>query len=379
MKRVLICGFYGNYNFGDEAMLAGMINLLRSQSNDLSITVFSNDPPDTKRRFGVDALHQQNSQLNQRIKRLLEFINNRYFILGGGELQDTMKGSVAKTWLTHLQQAIRFRHQTMILGISVGEIFRPETKALIPQVLNQVDLIAVRDTKSQLKLQQLGVSNTIHVMSDLALETLPERGFSSQPVAEKKIHVGISVRHLKERGPNVDVNLYPTFQKEIAAIADFLVEKYGATVHFLPFRTYKDRYHPFDDDYVSCLDVLRYSRYGNQFVIHRYFPSLQDFHILTSQFDLMIGMRLHALILTAGLGVPVIAAEYDVKVAGFMEEIGQKERSISLSNFKRERIIPMIETILEDPLNTRHDILAGIKSYREKTAKVQENLKQIFR
>ncbi|MDJ0553997.1 MAG: polysaccharide pyruvyl transferase family protein [Microcoleaceae cyanobacterium MO_207.B10] len=380
MKRVLICGFYGSYNLSDEAMLAGMINLLRSQSNDLSMTVFSNDPPDTKKRFGVDSISLQNSHPNHKIKLLLELIDNRYFILGGGDLlRDTVKTSIAKTWLNTLQQAIRFRHQTMILGISVGEIFRSETKALIPKVLNQVNLIGVRDTKSKLKLQELGVTNTIHVMSDLALEALPERGFYSQSITDKKIHVGISVSHLKERSSNVDVNLYPTFQKEIAAIADFLVEKYAATVHFLPFRTYKEKYHPTDDDYVSALDVLRYSRYANKLIVHRYFSSLQDFNIFTNQLDLMIGTRLHSLILTGGLGIPVIAAEYDVKVAGFMEEIGQKEYSISLQNFKKERIIPIIEKILDNPYNARKDILAGINTYREKTTKIQESLKQIFR
>ncbi|MGB3514681.1 MAG: polysaccharide pyruvyl transferase family protein [Microcoleaceae cyanobacterium] len=380
MKRVLICGFYGNYNLSDEAMLVGMINLLRSQTNQLSITVFSNDPQETKIRFGINAIEWQNPKPNVRVKRLFEFIDNRYFILGGGDLlRDTVKTSVAKTWLAPLQQAIRFRHQTMILGISVGEFFRPETKILIPQILNQVNLIAVRDTKSKLKLQELGVNKTIHVMSDLALSALPERGFSSQSVTDKKINVGISVCYLRERNPSIDVNLYPTFQKEMAAIADFLVEKYNANIHFLPFRTYKDKYHATDDDYVSSLELLRYSRYANKFIIHRYFPSLQDFHILTSQLDLTIGMRLHSLILTAGLGVPIIAAEYDVKVAGFMEEIGQTERSISLGNFKKERIIPMIETILANPLKARHDILAGIDTYREKTTKVEKKLKQIFR
>jgi len=39
-RGVLICGYYGNYNLGDEAMLAGMIKLLQEQQDNLLITVF---------------------------------------------------------------------------------------------------------------------------------------------------------------------------------------------------------------------------------------------------------------------------------------------------------------------------------------------------
>jgi polysaccharide pyruvyl transferase CsaB len=376
-RGVVICGFYGNYNLGDEAMLSGMINLLRKQQNDLSFTVFSNDPQDTKARYSVQSVHRLQREL--RVQRILKIFQNRYFILGGGDLlRDSAQSSVALTWLRPLQQALRLRRRTLVLGISVGEISRPETKALIPKVLNRVDFIAVRDTQSKSKLEELGVRNTINVISDLALQSLPE--IVSQPLrpTDQPIHIGISVRHLSGRGSSVDVNTYPSFQKEMAAVADFLVEKYGATVHFLPLRTHKNSYHPIDDDYVSILDLLRYSRHSAQFVVHRYFESLQDFNQLVSTLDLMIGMRLHSLILAAGLGVPVIAAEYDPKVRGFMEEIGQVERSVSLNCFEKKRLLPLMETILNDPLTARKDIEGGIERYRQRMIGVEPVLKQVF-
>lgn len=376
-KGALICGFYGNYNLGDEAMLAGMINLLQKQQADLSFTVFSNDPQDTKARHSVQSI----DHLNRRSKaqHILKILQNRYFILGGGDLlRDSAKSSIALNWLRPLQQALQLHRRTLVLGISVGEIWKPETQALIPQVLNQVDLLTVRDLQSKTKLEKLGVRNTIHVISDLALQTLPET--FSHPIrpANQPIQVGISVRHLSGRGPSVDVDVYPAFQKEMAAIADFLVEQYGATVHFLPFRAHKHGYHPIDDDYISIMNILQYSRYSAQFVVHRYFESLQDINRLIGTLDLMIGMRLHSLILTAGLGVPVIAAEYDPKVRGFMEEIGQSELSIPLNYFKKTRLLPLIENILGDPSTARRSIESGIKHYRERMTGVQQVLEQIL-
>ena len=378
MKKILICGFYGNYNLGDEAMLAGIINFLKRHNSDLSLSVLSDDPADTTKRFGVESVERKNGGKKVRAKRLLKFIRNRYFILGGGDLlRDTAKYSIAKTWLEPLERAIAFQHRTMTLGISVGEIVRPETKILIPKILNKVDFIGVRDERSKQKLTELGVNKKICVTSDLALEALPTIPPTSK-TNNQSINIGISVRHLKGRGPSVDLTGYTNLQKQIAAIADLLVEKYEATIHFLPLRTHKNSYHPTDDDYVSILEVLRYARHSEKFIVHRYFNSLKDFYRLTSQLDLTVGMRLHSLIIAAGLGVPIIAAEYDPKVRGFMESIGQSDRSIPLNNFELERVMEAIETILSDTKTARQEIEAGVKNYRQRMVAIEEEIAKIF-
>ena len=376
-RGTLICGFYGNYNLGDEAMLAGMIKLLRKQQDDLSITVLSNSPQDTSIRHSVRAV----DRLEPKFKGLLSLaiLQNSYFILGGGDLlRDSVDGPIAINWLRTLQRALQLRRRTLILGISVGEIWKPETKAFIPQILDKVDLLTVRDVKSKTRLEELGVHKSIHVMSDLALQSLPETPSKPTRCADQPIQVGISIRQLSNRGQSIDVGMYPTFQKQMAAVADFLVEQYGATVHFLPFRAYKYGYHPTDDDYIGIMNLLRYSRCSAQFVVHRYFESLQDVNQLIGNLDLMIGMRLHSLILAAGAGVPVIAVEYDPKVCGFMEEIGQAERSIPLDSFEKIRLLPLIETILGDPLTARTDIEAGVKDYRQRMTEVEPAIAKIF-
>lgn len=386
-RGVLICGYYGNYNLGDEAMLAGMIKLLRQQ--DMPITVFSGNTQDTESRHAVRPVYYPHQKF--RVRHNLTILQNRYFILGGGDLlRDSVKSSTARKWLRPLQQAIRLRRRTLVLGISVGEIWREETQLLISQVLDQVDFLAVRDADSKTKLEKLGVCNDIHVISDLALQLLPE--ISSQPIpaeqcweippatppANRPIQIGISIRPVNGRGQSVDLNAYHKFRQEMAAVADFLAEQYGATVHFLPFQALKYGYHPTDDDYIGALELLRYSRCSDQFVVHRYFESLQDLNQLISTLDLVIGMRLHSLILAAGLGVPVIAAEYDPKVRGFMEEINQAEYSIPLEYFERERLLPIIKGILNEQLTARRNVAAGINCYRQRMLEVQQLFAQII-
>lgn len=376
-QGVVICGFYGNYNLGDEAMLVGMLQLLGNVQPNLSFTVFSNDPIDTKTRYSVQAIHRLSNK--RKLQRWLAILQNQYFVLGGGDLlRDSATSSIASVWLQPLQVALRLQRRTCVLGISVGEIWKPETKALIPKVFNQVDVIAVRDMQSKAKLEELGVRQRIHVMSDLALETIPSSTTQAVPPNDHPLHVGISVRHLSGRGPGVDVDVYPTLQKEIAAIADFLIEHYGATVHFLPFRTFQDNYHATDDDYVSALSVLRHSRYSSQCVVHRYIESIDTLNQLIGSFDLMMGMRLHSIILASGAGVPVIAAQYDPKVQGYMAEIGQSERSIPLAHFEKATVLPLIEALLADLPAARRDVELGIAHYRQRMDGVEPALSALF-
>ncbi len=389
-RGTLICGYYGNDNLGDEAMLAGMIALLREQDEDLSITVLSDNPQDTRSRHAVEAAPRfpprRNLERLQRFAqdRYLNFLQHPYFILGGGDLlRDSSTHEVAAVWLKPLQQAINLRRKTLVLGISVGEIWKPATQALIPQVLNQVSLLAVRDEISKNKLETLGVQSLIHVMTDLALWTAPERptpsiSTPSIPNVDHPPQVGISVRPLQGRGSSSDQEREVALRKEIAAIADFLVEQYGAMVHFIPFQTCKLRYRATIDDYISILEVLRYSRCSEKFIVHRYIESLESLTQLIQGFSLMIGMRLHSLILAAGMGVPCIAAEYDPKVRGFMTEIAQVGYSLHLEQFDGEQVTPLINTILENPLSAHRLTASGVHRYRQRMATIKPEIAKIF-
>jgi len=56
MKRIVVSGYYGAKNAGDEAMLAAMLEVLGDLDPELHITVISADPEDTERRHGVHAV-----------------------------------------------------------------------------------------------------------------------------------------------------------------------------------------------------------------------------------------------------------------------------------------------------------------------------------
>lgn len=55
--QVLIVGYSGFDNLGDEAILVGMVRLLRHYLPGAEITVLSRDPQQTGREHGVAAVH----------------------------------------------------------------------------------------------------------------------------------------------------------------------------------------------------------------------------------------------------------------------------------------------------------------------------------
>ena len=54
--KIVVSGYYGSKNGGDEAMLAAMLEVLREEVSDLQVTIISLNPEYTRHRHNVDAV-----------------------------------------------------------------------------------------------------------------------------------------------------------------------------------------------------------------------------------------------------------------------------------------------------------------------------------
>lgn len=382
-NKILVCGFYGYHNLGDEAMLKGLCHWLRRCGCGLPLTVYSKDPADTGLRHGVGVLDnryapRRRAQVEKWLRHRWAIATHRFFILGGGDLlRDAPDRDVAGEWLQPLERAIQAGKRTLVLGISVGKLWRPETKARIKQALQQVNLIAVRDHASRQRLVELGLTpRSIYVMSDLALEAVvpaDRRGDGGGP------HIGISVRPVAGRnGQSSDADFY----QQLANLADTLVETHGATVHLFPFQAYPDdfrqRHRPPVDDETAIAEVVRRSRYCDRLRPLPRIASLDDLNHRISQLDVMVGTRLHAVILAAGLGVPVVAIEYAPKVSGFMAAIQQTRWTLALEDFTAPKALGLIDAILSDSVAVRQRLNQSVQTYRTSMAPVDQALQQVL-
>src|SRR5699024_6237709 len=79
--KVVLFGYYGFGNTGDEAILAAIIKSLQKLKENIKITVLSNNPSQTKQDYQVNAVNRwEFFQIKQAIK------NADGVISGGGSL-----------------------------------------------------------------------------------------------------------------------------------------------------------------------------------------------------------------------------------------------------------------------------------------------------
>lgn len=81
MTRILISGYYGFDNAGDDSVLFGIIGSLKKQIPNVELAVLSNTPEDTQRLFGISSFNRWKiGTIIQEIKK------SDLLIMGGGSL-----------------------------------------------------------------------------------------------------------------------------------------------------------------------------------------------------------------------------------------------------------------------------------------------------
>lgn len=85
---------------------------------------------------------------------------------------------------------------------------------------------------------------------------------------------------------------------------------------------------------------------------------------ILSRMRTVIGIRLHALMFSAGRGVPVIGMSYDIKVDGFLKSIGSRT-CIPLREVTADRLIPLIDACVSGEMEPEVRATAALLRERE--------------
>lgn len=306
MARVVISGYYGFHNIGDEAILHAMLLALRAAVPGLEATVLSKDPVYTARQFGVRSVARDDLGQVWRLLRGADLLISG----GGGLLQDETGPKSIIYYLGVVAMARLLGKPVFFYAQGFGPVHTALGKNMVRVVANRVNTVTVRDPDSREEMLALGVTKPpIEVTADPVLglepslvdlargqEILSSLGLGGSPVA------GISVRPWKNINGYLEV---------LARAADDLVAQ-GWQVLLVPM------HRPVDLD--CCREVTaRMSAPG--FLLERNVDYM-DVMSLTANLDLAIGMRLHFLIFSSLFGVPLVGITYDPKVNRFLQSVG---------------------------------------------------------
>ncbi|WP_379157183.1 polysaccharide pyruvyl transferase CsaB [Paenibacillus sp. sgz5001063] len=314
-QKIIISGYYGFRNSGDEAVLQSILIALHKHSlatgTVIEPVVLSIDPEWTTATYGVKSVHRMKlGEVRSAIAGSAGLISG-----GGSLLQDVTGSKTIPYYLGIIKLAQWMGKPTFIYAQGIGPVNRKLFYPLIKSAFRKCKYISVRDEQSRQLLQSMGLDkNKIEVVPDPVMGlSLPEdegsksKGDGSQPATQT---VGISVRFWEqERG-------------ELDAIADGLLKACEQTplhLRFLPF------HHPSDIEasrYIMQKLEQEISQYGGVVSIREDAQHPQQMLREVEGCDVLIGMRLHSLIYAAGRRVPLIGISYDPKIDHFLERVG---------------------------------------------------------
>lgn len=288
--RVLLSGYYGFGNHGDEALLAGLIRGLRDHGHEPS--VLSADPASTRRLHGVPA--------HARIRGLVPALLATDALVsgGGGLLQDATSGRSLAYYLGVIRLARLLRKTTIVYGQSVGPL-TARGRSWVRYGLEGIP-VAVRDRPSEQLLAELGIPTTRTTDAALlAFET---------PPADVSAHARDEGA---ERGAVLFVPRagYPEHTAALAEVASRLAHE-GIEVQALAL-------HPDQD--TSAAESIQRSANGDRPIVP---PDHRASFARLARARVVVSARLHGLVFAAAAGVRHVGLVYDPKVAGFLEDSG---------------------------------------------------------
>jgi len=305
-KRVLLYGWFGENNLGDELLLKACLDLVSSNAN-LECYVFGSNPKNIKNNHQVKVAA---IALNGSIKRLIKsilysfadlvkclFFTDVLIIAGGGAISDWNYDSTKEMffiidWFNHKKKKI------YLLGVGAGPITKEKPYGYFWNILSKSEVITVRDAYSKEQLEKIGLSN---VKKSNDLVTYYETSCRKNTESDKVQKVGLVVVPVCQDTPEVYNKLIEEFRRLILKLS----EKYNVTI--IPFQ--------YDYD-IGFINAIKKNCHGVKIFNGDLWKTIDCF----SNQDIIIGMRYHSLVLAIELEKLFIPIVYHPKSAELCKE-----------------------------------------------------------
>lgn len=337
--KIALSGYYGFDNAGDEALLAAITSSIKMLQPSAEFTVFSGNPGQTSSLHGYHAAYYKSPLAIMR-----ELRGSDLLISGGGSIFQDITGPLSLPYyICIVALAKLMRKPVVFYAQGVGPINRRFSKLLMRLVANQVDLITLRDPASSRFLFEMGVNRPPMLITADPVFSLQPGIRDRARVQELLSSLGIGTQPLL----GVAVRKWPAlegYQNCLAKLLDDLSAG-GYGIVFIPMS--------YPEDVAESRRVAQMME-REATVLERHLTS-QEHLALMERLDLMIAMRLHALIFAANRGIPFAGISYDPKVEAFLESFGLVPLPSDYGGMKDQ-----VLALLED-----QGIRAGIRSKAE--------------
>ena len=351
MSDIVISGYYGLGNSGDEALLESIVSDLKSINPDITITALSGDAKLTKKMYGIRTVNRLNL-----LSIIREFKSAKLLISGGGTLiQDATSTKSLLYYLGIISLAKKMGLKVMLYANGMGPIKDRNVKK-VQRVLNKVDLITLREMVSMDEITRCKITcPEVVVTADPAfnLKAAPDSRaleiFSEYSIMPDSKVVAVSVRECADSPEN--------FESEMAKSLDLIAQE-GYIPIFLPMQRRMD----------LPISLRIASKMQQQSRVIDCELSASDMLAIIGRCKIACGMRLHMLIFASVMNVPMAGIAYDPKITGFMEYMNQKNY-IGLEHFSSEGFSEISQNVLKNSAQLSLRLKEESAPLREKAKK----------
>ena len=142
------------------------------------------------------------------------------------------------------------------------------------------------------------------------------------------------------------------FQKQVAESLDNAISNFNTQILFIPM--YKG---PGQEDDRICKDIASMMQKGDGIFHLPTDLTCQEVQSVISTLNLVIGVRMHALILSASCGVPFIGINYAPKGTSFCKMMGMDDYSILAEELDKNWLQDKIKKFQDENTHLRKSLL----------------------
>ena len=307
-------GWFGSGNLGDQAILMGVKALLEPRIKNLRLTALSSNPQLTTRATGLEAVKLESPKALMRkggkyLKTLVDA--DAHILTGGTPFYDY--GHISR--VIHMATPGLANIRVIGLGVGCKPIESLVGREATRLVLRNMVWLTTRDRFSYEALKPFLGRQAPHfqVTGDSALVLRPPRVGPRKPrvvFCPRRLSPDYKRLYHQELG-QAAINKARRMQ---GLAADALIRE-GYEVCFAPLHRV-----PPDDDLGEIRLIQGYMK-EDALVLPRPASVAEALRLFGSS-TLVVGLRLHSLVLAARVGTPFTSINYDPKIEGFARNLG---------------------------------------------------------
>lgn len=365
-------GWYGSRNIGDDAILLGLKELIQrvNRGRDFYIRALTTDADQTAALgvTGERALVTSEAVQPWAWLRVLRTFarSDRVIVSGGTPVFDS--SHAIRT--LYLSLPVLFRKPFVVFGAGVKPLKSAYGRRVVPALLSRAQFISVRDEDSQRILTDLGVPD-VQLTGDSAFfappageqavaQLLHEYGIGAQEsllvVAPRLLSRERKRLYLQEA---MGEQLIREAPEKLARAIDRLGPEFGRVVVMAM------HFHGPDSDVPIIRDIMSRVQASNVVFIDRELTPEVAIGLFR-QARLTLAVRLHALLLSASMGTPVVGIAYEQKVRSLFGVLGVDDYCNDLFSLDADALAGSAERALRNENAIRSHLRDRVQALRER-------------